>query len=67
MRAEPPPSPDGPAASLQAPALRHGLFLRGAGALPFGRQTRSVLAPLQWLLGEIRGPVVPLATATVIP
>lgn len=43
---------------------RRGLFFRGAGALPFGNQIRSVLALLQWLLGEIRGPV-PTACATV--
>ena len=30
-----------------------GLFFRGAGALPFGKQIRSVAELMQWLLGAI--------------
>ena len=34
--------------------VRKGLFFRGAGALPFGEQVRSVAELMQWLLGGIR-------------
>jgi nitronate monooxygenase len=30
-----------------------GLFFRGAGALPFGKEIRSVAELMQWLLGGI--------------
>jgi len=33
--------------------LQKGLFFRGAGALPFGKQIRSVAELMQWLLGAI--------------
>ncbi|MDO9201704.1 MAG: nitronate monooxygenase, partial [Hydrogenophaga sp.] len=35
-----------------------GLFFRGAGSLPFGREIRSVHDLLQWMLAGIRPPVV---------
>ncbi|MDO9570397.1 MAG: nitronate monooxygenase family protein [Hydrogenophaga sp.] len=34
-----------------------GLFFRGAGSLPFGREIRSVHDLLQWMLAGIRPPV----------
>ncbi|RYY96624.1 MAG: nitronate monooxygenase, partial [Comamonadaceae bacterium] len=34
--------------------VRRGLFFRGAGALPFGSEIRSVHELMQWLLGGIR-------------
>lgn len=34
--------------------VRRGLFFRGAGALPFGGEIRSVHELMQWLLGNVR-------------
>ncbi len=34
--------------------VRKGLFFRGAGALPFGSEIRSVREVMQWMLGGIR-------------
>jgi nitronate monooxygenase len=34
--------------------VRRGLFFRGAGALPFGGEIRSVHELMQWLLGDVR-------------
>ncbi|WP_427914709.1 NAD(P)H-dependent flavin oxidoreductase [Ramlibacter sp. MMS24-I3-19] len=34
--------------------VRRGLFFRGAGALPFGGEIRSVRELMQWLLGDVR-------------
>jgi nitronate monooxygenase len=33
--------------------VHKGLFFRGAGALPFGDQIRSVAELMQWMLGAI--------------
>lgn len=43
--------------------VHKGLFFRGAGALPFGDQIRSVHELLQWMLGAI--PPAPLQEWTV--
>jgi nitronate monooxygenase len=40
-----------------------GLFFRGAGRLPFGREIRPVLDLMQWLLGGLRGQPEPGAAA----
>ncbi|MBS3910955.1 MAG: nitronate monooxygenase [Hydrogenophaga sp.] len=36
---------------------KKGLFFRGAGKLPFGRDIRSVHDLLQWMLADVRPPV----------
>lgn len=36
---------------------KKGLFFRGAGSLPFGREIRSVHELLQWMLAGVRSPV----------
>lgn len=39
--------------------VHKGLFFRGAGALPFGDQIRSVHELLQWMLGAVVPPPIP--------
>jgi nitronate monooxygenase len=39
--------------------VRKGLFFRGAGALPFGSEVRTVHELMQWLLGGIRPAALP--------
>ena len=43
--------------------LDRGLFFRGAGVLPFGREIRPVRELLQWLLGGLRPPGLSGGTA----
>jgi nitronate monooxygenase len=39
------------------------LFFRGAGALPFGSQIRSVFELMQWLVGAVVPPGVTMERA----